>query len=133
MFVKMNPPTIILPRLGIRKDSFVQPAVPHQRSNDTGHSACQECNSRDSESQEHGCQRIDHWRAPELSSSLYERRTYNLAVLGLTQRSGVRRYDHGSPMVGIREGCRVVGDYVLNVRGLLDGRSFDDGVAANTR
>ena len=42
------------------------------------------------------------------------------------------RYDHCSPIVGIREGCRIVGDYVLKVEDLLDGRSFDDGVAVGT-
>ena len=42
------------------------------------------------------------------------------------------RYDHYSPIVGIREGCRIVGDYVLTVEDLLNGRSFDDGVAVGT-
>ena len=42
------------------------------------------------------------------------------------------RYDHCSPIVGIREGCRIVGDYVLGVQDLLDGRSFADGVAVGT-
>ena len=42
------------------------------------------------------------------------------------------RYDHCSPIVGIREGCRIVGDYVLNVQDVLDGRSFADGVAVGT-
>ena len=41
-------------------------------------------------------------------------------------------YDHCSPIVGIREGCRIVGDYVLKVEDLLEGRSFDDGVAVGT-
>jgi hypothetical protein len=42
------------------------------------------------------------------------------------------RYDHCSPIVGIREGCRIVGDYVLKVDDLLNARSFDDGVAVGT-
>lgn len=39
------------------------------------------------------------------------------------------RYDHCSPRIGIREGCRVVGDYVLTVDDLRAGREFDDAVA----
>jgi hypothetical protein len=42
------------------------------------------------------------------------------------------RYDHCSPVVGIREGCRIVGDYVLKIDDLLKARSFDDGVAVGT-
>jgi hypothetical protein len=37
--------------------------------------------------------------------------------------------DHCSPQIGIREGCRVVGDYTLTVDDLRSGREFDDGVA----
>jgi hypothetical protein len=32
-------------------------------------------------------------------------------------------------MIGIREGCRIVGDYVLTVDDLRSGRIFEDGVA----
>jgi hypothetical protein len=42
------------------------------------------------------------------------------------------RYDHCSPIVGIREGCRIVGDYLLKVEDLRNARSFDDGVAVGT-
>jgi hypothetical protein len=42
------------------------------------------------------------------------------------------RYDHCSPIVGIREGCRIVGDYVLTVDDVLKGRAFDDGVAVGS-
>lgn len=42
------------------------------------------------------------------------------------------RFDHCSPIVGIREGLRVVGDYVLTVDDLRAGRAFDDGVARGT-
>ncbi len=37
--------------------------------------------------------------------------------------------DHASPQIGIREGRRVVGDYVLTVDDLRAGREFDDAVA----
>ena len=39
------------------------------------------------------------------------------------------KFDHCSTIVGIREGCRVVGDYVLTVDDLRAGRQFDDAVA----
>lgn len=38
-------------------------------------------------------------------------------------------YDHCSPMIGIREGCRIVGDATLRVEDLRAGRAFDDAVA----
>jgi hypothetical protein len=37
--------------------------------------------------------------------------------------------DHCSPIIGIREGARIVGDYVLTVDDLRAGREFDDAVA----
>jgi hypothetical protein len=40
--------------------------------------------------------------------------------------------DHCSPIIGIREGCRIVGNYVLTVDDLRAGRAFDDGVARGT-
>ena len=40
--------------------------------------------------------------------------------------------DHCSPIIGIREGCRIVGDYILKVDDLRAGRAFDDGVARGT-
>jgi hypothetical protein len=39
------------------------------------------------------------------------------------------RYDGCSPQIGIREGARVVGDYVLKLADLRAGRRFDDAVA----
>ncbi|MCC6362036.1 MAG: FAD-dependent oxidoreductase [Bryobacterales bacterium] len=40
--------------------------------------------------------------------------------------------DHCSPIIVIREGCRIVGDYILKVDDLRAGRVFDDGVARGT-
>ena len=37
--------------------------------------------------------------------------------------------DHASPRIGIREGRRVIGDYILTVDDLRAGRRFDDAVA----
>ncbi len=42
------------------------------------------------------------------------------------------RLDHASPIIGIREGCRISGDYVLTVDDLRAGRNFDDAVARGT-
>lgn len=42
------------------------------------------------------------------------------------------RLDHCASIVGIREGCRVVGDYVLKLEDLRAGRVFEDGVARGT-
>ncbi|HIJ72413.1 MAG TPA: FAD-dependent oxidoreductase [Planctomycetes bacterium] len=42
------------------------------------------------------------------------------------------RFDHCSPIIGIREGCRIAGDYVLKVEDLRAGREFEDGVAKGT-
>ncbi|MCK6471629.1 MAG: FAD-dependent oxidoreductase [Planctomycetes bacterium] len=39
------------------------------------------------------------------------------------------RFDYLSPIIGIREGRRVLGEYVLNVDDLRAGRQFDDAVA----
>jgi hypothetical protein len=39
---------------------------------------------------------------------------------------------HHPPLIGIREGCRVVGDYTLALEDLRAGRRFDDAVARGT-
>lgn len=38
-------------------------------------------------------------------------------------------FDHCSPIIGIREGARILGDYILNVDDLRQGRRFPDAVA----
>lgn len=40
--------------------------------------------------------------------------------------------DHCSPIIGIREGARVRGDYILQVDDLRAGRAFDDAIARGT-
>jgi hypothetical protein len=37
--------------------------------------------------------------------------------------------DHCSPIIGIREGVRILGDYVLTVEDLRAGKRFEDGIA----
>ena len=57
-----------------------------------------------------------------------------MEVLDYYQRVEKRPWllDHCSPIIGIREGRRIVGDYVLTVDDLRAGRAFDDGVARGT-
>jgi len=40
--------------------------------------------------------------------------------------------DHAAPIIGIREGRRAVGDYILTVDDLRTGRAFEDAVAKGT-
>jgi hypothetical protein len=44
-------------------------------------------------------------------------------------KGGKWMLDHCSPIIGIREGCRVVGDYTLALADLRAGRKFDDAIA----
>ena len=39
------------------------------------------------------------------------------------------RFDHCSPITGLREGRRIVGDYILTIDDLRAGRPFDDAIA----
>lgn len=54
-----------------------------------------------------------------------------MEVLDYYQRVEKRNFllDHCSPQIGIREGRRVVGDYVLTLGDLRAGRKFDDAIA----
>lgn len=42
------------------------------------------------------------------------------------------RLSHSATIIGIREGCRIEGDYILKVDDLRAGKSFEDGVARGT-
>ena len=42
------------------------------------------------------------------------------------------RLDHAAPMLGIRDGAVIAGDYVLTMEDLKSGRAFEDGVARGT-
>ena len=57
-----------------------------------------------------------------------------MQVLDYHQRVDGKKWllDHASPIIGIREGRRIVGDYVLTEQDVRAGRSFDDGVAVGT-
>jgi hypothetical protein len=57
-----------------------------------------------------------------------------MEVLDYYQRVEGRnwRFDGCSPQIGIREGRRIVGDYVLTVEDCRAGREFDDAIARGT-
>lgn len=42
------------------------------------------------------------------------------------------RLSNSAAIIGIREGCRIEGDYILTVDDLRAGKSFEDGVARGT-
>ncbi len=66
-----------------------------------------------------------------LTAAEIQGRRRMMEVLDYHQRHDKKpwRFDGCSPIIGIREGCRVVGDYVLAVDDLRAGREFDDAVA----
>jgi hypothetical protein len=57
-----------------------------------------------------------------------------MEVLDYHQRVERRPWllDHCSAIIGIREGCRIVGDYVLKVDDLRAGKAFEDGIGRGT-
>ncbi len=69
-----------------------------------------------------------------LTAAEIQGRRRMMEVLDYQQRVEKKtwRLDHCSPIIGIREGARIVGDYVLSVADLRSGRAFDDGVARGT-
>ncbi|MBM3859849.1 MAG: FAD-dependent oxidoreductase [Verrucomicrobia bacterium] len=66
-----------------------------------------------------------------LTAAEIRARRRTLEVLDYYQRVLKKgwRYDGCSPQIGIREGARITGDYVLTLKDLRAGRVFDDGVA----
>ncbi|MFC1479604.1 FAD-dependent oxidoreductase [Planctomycetota bacterium] len=57
-----------------------------------------------------------------------------IQVLDYYQRKEGKKWrlDHASPIIGIREGRRVIGDYILTEEDVRSGQEFDDGVAVGT-
>lgn len=70
----------------------------------------------------------------QLTAAEIEGRRRMMQVLDYHQKVEEKpwRLDHCSPSIGIREGSRIVGDYVLTVDDLRAGKAFDDGVARGT-
>jgi len=77
---------------------------------------------------------FDAANTEQLTAAEIRARRRMLEVLDYYQRVERKpwRLDHCSPIIGIREGRRVVGDYVLSVEDLRAGRRFDDAVARGT-
>ena len=66
-----------------------------------------------------------------LTAAEIQARRRMMEVLDYYQRVEKRPWllDHCSPRIGIREGCRMVGDYVLQLDDLRAARTFDDAIA----
>lgn len=67
----------------------------------------------------------------ELTRAEIYARERMMQVLAYYQRKKNKAWmlDHCSPQIGIREGRRVIGDYILTVDDLYAGRTFEDAVA----
>ncbi|MBN2296083.1 MAG: FAD-dependent oxidoreductase [Pirellulales bacterium] len=77
---------------------------------------------------------FDSTDTESLTAAEIQARRRMMEVLDYHQRVENKNWilDHSSPIIGIREGCRIVGDYILHVDDLRAGRAFDDGVARGT-
>ncbi len=77
---------------------------------------------------------FDSTNTESLTKAEIRARRRMMEVLHYHQRVEKRPWllDHCSPIIGIREGCRILGDYVLKVDDLRAGRQFDDAVARGT-
>lgn len=66
-----------------------------------------------------------------MTNSEIQARRRMMEVLHYHQKIENRAWmlDHCSPQIGIREGRRILGDYVLTVDDLRKGRTFDDAIA----
>jgi hypothetical protein len=66
-----------------------------------------------------------------LTQAEFEGRRKMLQVIDYRQRVEGNHwfFDHISPIIGIREGRRAVGDYILSVEDLRSERKFDDSIA----
>jgi hypothetical protein len=77
---------------------------------------------------------FDSTNTESLTNAEIRARRRMMEVLHYHQRIEKRAWllDHCSPIIGIREGCRIVGDYVLKVDDLRAGGEFEDAVARGT-
>lgn len=75
--------------------------------------------------------RLDATDTEQLTAAEIEARRRLLAAVEYYQQKEGRLWNYGgsSPIIGIREGYRTVGDYVLTVEDLRAGRKFDTAVA----
>lgn len=77
---------------------------------------------------------FDSTDTESLTAAEIQARRRMLEVLDYYQRVAKKPWllDHCSPIIGIREGARVAGDYVLTLADLRAGREFDDAIARGT-
>ncbi|MDX1286350.1 MAG: FAD-dependent oxidoreductase, partial [Draconibacterium sp.] len=76
----------------------------------------------------------DSTSTEELTEAEIQARRRTMDVLSYYQEQEKKnwRLTHSATIIGIREGCRIEGDYILKTDDLRAGRSFDDGVARGT-
>jgi len=77
---------------------------------------------------------FDSTSTASLTAAEIKARQRIMEVLYYFQTQGKRkwRYTNCAEIIGIREGCRIVGDYVLKVDDLRQGRAFEDAVACGS-
>jgi hypothetical protein len=77
---------------------------------------------------------FDSTSTEELTAAEIQARRRTMDVLSYYQEQERKnwRLTHSAAIIGIREGCRIEGDYVLKTNDLRAGMSFDDGVARGT-
>ena len=77
---------------------------------------------------------FDSTDTESLTAAEIQARRRMMEVLDYHQRVEKKpwRLDHCSPIIGIREGCRIAGDYTLLVDDLRAAREFDDAIARGT-
>ena len=78
-----------------------------------------------------GCDSTD---TESLTRAEIKARQRMMQVLDFHQRVEKKNWllDHVAPLIGIREGRRIIGDYILTEEDVRAGRTFDDGVAVGT-
>jgi len=77
---------------------------------------------------------LDSTSTEELTKAEVQARKRTMDVLSYYQEKENKnwRLTHSASIIGIREGCRIEGDYILKTDELRAGKAFDDGVARGT-
>ncbi len=77
---------------------------------------------------------IDSTDTESMTAAEIQTRRCMMEVVDYQQRVEKKpwRLDHAAPIVAIRDGALIAGDYVLTQADLLEGRRFDDAVARGT-
>ena len=78
--------------------------------------------------------KFDSTSTESLTAAEIQARRRMMEVLSYYQEVEKKKwwFCHCSPVIGIREGCRIIGDYILTVEDCRAGRTFDDAVALGT-